>query len=365
MAADEPYEIRPYTDVVELKKQIADLERGAEDPVYRELFQSMDSLTKSMNNMMQLFSSAAEEMELEEKTGSELSQKIVPFTEDLNRLEEQNRTLAEGLVAIASMIKDIMKGRMAEEASKPSPPPMPPEEPKLPSEHPRPQIRPRGVRYVRARPRYAPAKPISRGPPPKLIMGIPRKEFILIASIVLTSIAILIMLIPFPYTAIDYYMENESYIDAGPSTGEGSSLDGQCYLKDPTYKRVVESEWINNTYARVSCILTNFENVPVTFNYEITADYSEDYMNEDAMFRDGPYDATVEAGKTKSFNAEFKIAESQFWYACVVFPYSIEICNSTTVVREAEEQEIVTKYREVQKEREVRKWASLLRRWLS
>lgn len=131
MAVDDSYEIMPYREIVELRKQIADLQRRTGDASSKELLQSMAALTKSMDNMLQLFSSAAEEMKLEEKTEGELSQKVTPLIEKVNRLEEQNKTIAEGLVAIASMVKDIRKGRFKEreEAPRPAPPPKPPEEP--------------------------------------------------------------------------------------------------------------------------------------------------------------------------------------------------------------------------------------------
>ena len=69
----------------------------------------MAALTRSMNSMLQLFSSAAEEMKLEERTESELSEKITPLINKVNNLEEQNKTIAEGLVAVADMVKDIKK----------------------------------------------------------------------------------------------------------------------------------------------------------------------------------------------------------------------------------------------------------------
>ncbi len=129
MAADDSYEIMPYKEIVELKKQIADLQRRSGDASSKELLQSMAALTKSMDNMLQLFSSAAEEMKIEEKTEGELSQKVTPLIEKVNRLEDQNKTIAEGLVAIASMVKDIRKGRFREqeEESRPAPPRLPEE----------------------------------------------------------------------------------------------------------------------------------------------------------------------------------------------------------------------------------------------
>ena len=109
MAIDDSYEIMPYKEIVELKKQIAELQRKTGDTSSQELLNSMAALTKSMNNMLQLFSSAAEEMKLEEKTESELSGRIAPLIEKVDKLDSQSQTIAEGLIAVADMVKDIRR----------------------------------------------------------------------------------------------------------------------------------------------------------------------------------------------------------------------------------------------------------------
>lgn len=107
MATDDSYEIMPYKEIIELKKQISELQKKTGDTSSKELLESMAALTKSMNSMLQLFSAAAEEMKLEEKTESELTKQITPLIDKVNSLEEQNKTIAEGLVAVADMVKDL------------------------------------------------------------------------------------------------------------------------------------------------------------------------------------------------------------------------------------------------------------------
>ncbi|HZX44170.1 MAG TPA: hypothetical protein VFF28_00650 [Candidatus Nanoarchaeia archaeon] len=107
MTDEGSYEIMPYKEIVELKKQISELQLRAGDTSSKELLLSMAALTKSVNELLKLFSSAAEEMKLEEKTEGELSQKIGPLIEKVSNLEQQNRTIAEGLVAVADMVKQI------------------------------------------------------------------------------------------------------------------------------------------------------------------------------------------------------------------------------------------------------------------
>lgn len=187
MVEEGSYEIMPYKEIVELKRQIAELQRKTGDTTSKELLESMAALTKSMNNMLQLFSSAAEEMKLEEKTESELSQKVAPLIEKVDRLEEQNRAIAEGLVAVADMVKDI-KGEKKPIPSSIKPekepsfeefPPLetPEESPELPPfEPPRPRpIPPPGVPpFSRGSPRVVVRRPM---PPGRILPPLPPPDF--------------------------------------------------------------------------------------------------------------------------------------------------------------------------------------------
>jgi|TARA_B100001971_G_C18164447_1_gene523341 hypothetical protein len=104
MPNEEGYEIMPYKEIVQLKKQITDLQKQVGDPNSKDLLVSMDKLTKTMDSMLKLFAQAADEMKLEEKTESELTEKIEPLMEKIRGMEHQNKTIAEGMVAIADMV---------------------------------------------------------------------------------------------------------------------------------------------------------------------------------------------------------------------------------------------------------------------
>jgi len=161
MAREDSYEIMPYKEIVELKKQIAELQERTGDTSSKELLSSMAALTKSMNNMLQLFSSAAEEMKLEEKTESELSGKIGPLMEKVDKLEEQNKTIAEGLVAVADMVKE-MKG---EKRPRERPRPLPPRPKEKPVFEDFPPLEPKGMKSeLPPSEPPKPTKPINQGP---------------------------------------------------------------------------------------------------------------------------------------------------------------------------------------------------------
>ena len=109
MAEEEPYEIMPYKEIVELRKQIQDLKSKGSDTGSKQLIDSMSKLTEQMNSMVGLFKTAAEEMRLEEKDDHFVAKKIEPLVDKLNEIVEQNKIIAEGMVAVADMIKEYME----------------------------------------------------------------------------------------------------------------------------------------------------------------------------------------------------------------------------------------------------------------
>ncbi len=111
MAEEGGYEIMPYKEIVALKKQIDELKRRTGDTDSKQLLMSMSNLTKSMNNMLQLFKTAAEEMKLEQKEEEAISRKVEPLLGTVSELKEQNKIIAEGMVAIADMVKEMKAGK--------------------------------------------------------------------------------------------------------------------------------------------------------------------------------------------------------------------------------------------------------------
>ncbi len=113
------YEIMPYKEIVALKKQIEELQRRTGDTDSKQLLISMANLTKSMNNMLQLFKTAADEMKLEQKEEEAIAKKVEPLIDKVNELREQNKIIAEGMVAIADMVKEMKEGKKPEPTFEP------------------------------------------------------------------------------------------------------------------------------------------------------------------------------------------------------------------------------------------------------
>ena len=110
--SEEPYEILPYREVATLKKDIADIKQKLGDSPSKQLMESIANLSKTMDHMLNLFQTAAGEMKSDEGRENPSDSGILDeINRKLDELIDQNKTIAEGIVAVADMIK----GETAEE----------------------------------------------------------------------------------------------------------------------------------------------------------------------------------------------------------------------------------------------------------
>jgi len=112
MAADEPYDMLPHREIVELKKQIKDLKSGSGKKHSPDLLNSMSTLVRIMDSMLSLFTKTAEELKNEDNQGSG---DLNVVNSKLDEIMEQNKTIAEGMVAVSDIVNDFI------EAKKPRP----------------------------------------------------------------------------------------------------------------------------------------------------------------------------------------------------------------------------------------------------
>ena len=123
MAKGEEYEIMPHRTIKKIKKEIESLKKkskSAEQVASPEFKKSMDNLTRSMNSLMELFKEAAEDMKIEDRTQENIDEKLGPLVEKVSQIEDENKRIAEGIVVVADMVKEL-KQKME---SKPIPRPM-------------------------------------------------------------------------------------------------------------------------------------------------------------------------------------------------------------------------------------------------
>jgi hypothetical protein len=102
---DESYGILPYSEISDLKKEIKKIEEnkssGSED-----LLKSIANLARNMDSMLQIFKTAAEEMKMDDDDEKTQSQQIMPMMEKLDEILDQNKILAEGIVALSDLVKE-------------------------------------------------------------------------------------------------------------------------------------------------------------------------------------------------------------------------------------------------------------------
>jgi len=102
---EEDYDFVPYKDISELKKELESV-KGRRDVSTKELYDAVQHLAQTMNDIVEVFGAAAEQMKLEEKERESDIKKHELIISRLDKLIDQNRTIAEGMVAIVEMIKE-------------------------------------------------------------------------------------------------------------------------------------------------------------------------------------------------------------------------------------------------------------------
>ena len=68
------------------------------------VMESMDKLTSTLNDFMQTFEQATEDMRLEEKEEELFIKELKPLHEKMDQIVEQNEKIAKGIIAVANML---------------------------------------------------------------------------------------------------------------------------------------------------------------------------------------------------------------------------------------------------------------------
>jgi hypothetical protein len=169
ISKDEPEdELLPHKEIEELKDELRKLKEFEITPT-KKLRISLIELNKKLDKLLNIFDEARHEIRTEE-IGLGFKEKMKPVIEKMDRMLEQQADIAEGMVALA----DIVKGRKEEPEEEeepslgppvsriatPGPRPMEPPRPGMPPPRmpPRPGVPPPGVNIRPAGPR-APPKP--------------------------------------------------------------------------------------------------------------------------------------------------------------------------------------------------------------
>ena len=103
--AEEDYGVVPYRDLSELKTQLEGIQ-SKKDVSTKDLHDAVAKLAQSMSDMIEIFGAAAEQLKLEEKEREAEMKKHELIAAKLDKLLDQNKTIAEGMVAVVEMIKE-------------------------------------------------------------------------------------------------------------------------------------------------------------------------------------------------------------------------------------------------------------------
>ncbi len=111
----EDYEFVPYKDISDLKRELEGI-KDKKEISPRDLHDAVRKLTDTMGNMLGIFAAAAEQLKLEEKEYETENRKHDTIISRLDKLIDQNKTIAEGLVAIVELVKEKFPQKEKEES---------------------------------------------------------------------------------------------------------------------------------------------------------------------------------------------------------------------------------------------------------
>lgn len=115
--AEQDFEADSYKSISDLSRELAAI-KGKKDISVKDLYDTVQKLTGTMNDMLEVFGAAAEQLKLEEKEYEADTRKHELIISKLDKIIDQNKTMAEGMVAIVDMVKEkvIPLARQREES---------------------------------------------------------------------------------------------------------------------------------------------------------------------------------------------------------------------------------------------------------
>jgi len=105
MAGDD-YEIVSHKEIIDLKKQIDNLKSTKKGDVSnKSLKLSIETLNKNLELMIDLFREANKMMRADEKEALLVTDSMSPLMGKIDKLLEQNQTVAKGILTVADLVK--------------------------------------------------------------------------------------------------------------------------------------------------------------------------------------------------------------------------------------------------------------------
>src|SRR3989338_5887947 len=105
-----------YKNISDLKKELETIQ-DRKDVSPKELYEAVHRLADTVSGMLEVFGAASEQMKLEDKGYEAESKKHETIINKLDKLIDQNKTIAEGMVAIVELVKEKMGPMEREETA--------------------------------------------------------------------------------------------------------------------------------------------------------------------------------------------------------------------------------------------------------
>jgi hypothetical protein len=104
---DDDYEIMPHSSLDKLKADLESLKKTTgSSGSSKETMDAVNALKTSIEELLDIFKVASEDMKMQEAEAVGVEKKIGPLIRKVDTLIEQNQELAKGIVVIADMLKD-------------------------------------------------------------------------------------------------------------------------------------------------------------------------------------------------------------------------------------------------------------------
>lgn len=104
VSSDE-YELLPHREVEELKQELGKLKSYEVSPS-KKLGINLVELTTKLDKLIAIFDEASRQITLEEG-GLTFHDKMKPLVDKMHNILQQNSEIAEGIVAVADLVKDL------------------------------------------------------------------------------------------------------------------------------------------------------------------------------------------------------------------------------------------------------------------
>jgi len=106
MAEEENFELIPHKQFLELKRDMESIKKNPFGPRTEEILMNMTELSRSLDEMVKAFKEATESTQNQEL--QDLTAMINPVSVKIDTLFEHNKKIAQGVLAIADMLKDTL-----------------------------------------------------------------------------------------------------------------------------------------------------------------------------------------------------------------------------------------------------------------